>query len=127
MKWNLGEDYKNLLREIDDLGDELRHTWAMLKYPRRIKDSYGQENGDSLGDGVARAIDIEEELNKKIEELKSVRLEIETTIESLPSEQRRLMRMRYIRCFTWQKIAQRLYCDESTCRRLHRSIVRGLQ
>lgn len=127
MKWTLGEDYKNLMREVDDLEDEVRHTWAMLKYPLRRHGGsrvYGSENEDFMGEGIAKAIDMEEELNNKIEQLKSLRLKIETTIEALPCEQRRLMRLRYIRCFTWQQIAQRLYCDESTCRRLHRVIVR---
>lgn len=128
MKWQLGEDYKELGKEIGDLEDEVRHCWSRLKYPSRsFAGERRKSSGDSMGNGIAAVIDMEEELNRKIEEFKALRLEIEATIDSLSSYQRRLMRMRYIRGFTWQQIAQRLYCDESTCRRIHRNILRSLQ
>lgn len=128
MKWILGEDYRNLNREAEDLCDELRHYWSRLKYPNIGNVSRVGKSGtvDALGNGVAAAVDMETELRKKIEELQKLRLAIEKTIDSLPSAERRIMRMRYIRGFTWQQIAQRLYCDESTCRRAHRKIVREL-
>ncbi|MDO4541792.1 MAG: sigma factor-like helix-turn-helix DNA-binding protein [Bacillota bacterium] len=128
MIWQLGDDYKNLSREIEDLENEIRHSWTKLKYPSRSFMTPGRISKTyAVCDGVAAVIDLETILNKKVEKLKALRLNIEETIDSLPSVERRLMRMRYIRGFTWQQIAQRLYCDESSCRRLHRRILRELE
>ncbi|MEG0874427.1 MAG: sigma factor-like helix-turn-helix DNA-binding protein [Clostridiales bacterium] len=128
MKWKLGEDYNILTREIEDLDDELRHCWTKLTSPRSTFHSIRSQNvGDAVGDGVAKAIDMETELLQKIEKLKALRLQIEEVVETYPAVERRLLRMRYIRGFTWQQIANRMFCDESTCRRLHRQILKTLQ
>lgn len=127
MKWQKGNDYVALLGEINELNDEIRHCWSRLTSPRiGIGERRGSNTSDMVGEGVAKVVDMEQKLAEKVECLKQIRLEIEERIESFPSMERRLLRMRYIRCFSWQQIANRLYCDESTCRRIHRKILRQL-
>lgn len=106
--WALGADYRHLEREIEELESECMY---LIHKPGTTD----------------RVIETEKVLKKKAERLKQQRLDIESTIENLQPHERRLIRMRYVRGFTWQQIAQRLYCDESTARRWHRGIINNLQ
>ncbi|HIZ77256.1 MAG TPA: DUF1492 domain-containing protein [Firmicutes bacterium] len=123
MKWILGEDYCAMGREIEELREEISHIWSLLKSPRRHTAS---GHNDTMADGVATVVDLEKILEQKINEYGDLRMKVESIIEQFPSVERRLLRMRYIRRFTWLQIANRLYCDESTCRRMHRRLVRKL-
>ncbi|MEE0775764.1 MAG: DUF1492 domain-containing protein [Bacillota bacterium] len=123
MKWKLGEDYCALGQEIEELREEIANIWSLLKSPRR---SGSACHNDAMAEGVATVVDLENVLEQKIQSYGELRLKVESVIEIFPSMERRLLRMRYIRRFTWTKIANRMYCDESTCRRMHRRLIRQL-
>lgn len=61
---------------------------------------------DRVQDGAIRLTQLREQLEKKIETLAQVRMEIEEAIGTVESDtQRRLLRLRYIKGLTWERIA----------------------
>lgn len=124
-KWRLGEDYIAIGKEINELEEEILRSWSRLTSPRTLTENVRSQRGvgDIVGEGVARAVDMEKLLQAKISELCMLREEAEAVIAALPSKERRLLRLRYFHGRSWQEIAMRLHYDESTCRRIHRVLV----
>lgn len=127
-RWFLGEEYLAMGKEIDELQEEIARTWRRLASPRvqQERQRSGNLPTDYIGDGVARAADMERVLAEKIETLCRLRAEAEEVIAALPTRERRLLRLRYFHGRSWQEIAFKLHYDESTCRRLHRQLLRDV-
>lgn len=63
----------------------------------------------------------------KADELMRQLQAMEQKIEALPSDQRRLMRMRYINGYRWVKISQKMCYSRSETFRIHRKALDNLK
>ena len=113
--------YKAADSEINDL---LRQREAIMARLTRVTTSYsgmpGGGGGDIMTDGVAKLIEVEQEINDRIDALIALRREIEGCIRTVDSSaQRRVLRLRYIEGMTWERVALEMHYERTQVWRLH--------
>ena len=60
---------------------------------------------DTMSDQVARIVDLKGKINQKLGQAYKLRMEIEEAIEVLPEREKLLVRLKYIKCMTWEQVA----------------------
>lgn len=70
---------------------------------------HARGNQDSIGQAIARRDRYQRLIDNKLDELIALREEIERAIEGLPSQDRELIRLRYIEGLRWEEIAVKLH------------------
>ena len=113
--------YKAADSEINDL---LRQREAIMARLTRVTTSYsgmpGGGGGDTMTDVIARLIELEGEINDRIDALIALRREIEGCIRTVDSSaQRRVLRLRYIEGMTWERVALEMHYERTQVWRLH--------
>ena len=108
--------YKAADSEINDL---LRQREAIMARLTRVTTSYsgmpGGGGGDTMTDGIARLIELEGEINDRIDALIALRREIEGCIRTVDSSaQRRVLRLRYIEGMSWKRICVEMAASPET-------------
>lgn len=122
------KQFQQLVREIEDLEREKSMVFSRYLSPAALS---GMPGGTVTGDSVGRtAIQIAEYqalIDAKLDELITLREQIEAAIEGLPAEDRRLVRLRYIDGKRWEQIAVDIsYSYRQTLRR-HGHILQRLR
>ncbi len=84
---------------------------------------------DRVGDYSSEVMDLKEKINENISRCRKELKKINSFIDSIAeSEIRQLFYLRYVRGFSWQKIAlQNGYCDESVPRKRHDRYLKRLE
>lgn len=95
-------------REIDALLDQRQQLWdKVTRVTATISPDTvmgGQPTPSS--DIIAKLLDIESEINRKIDLLVDIKRDIEDVINALADDrQRDVLRLRYINGYTWERIA----------------------
>lgn len=77
----------------------------------------GRRSSSSVEEYVCRIVDMEREIDRRIDEYVDLTREIETAIKSIPDERyRTILCFRYINEWSWVKIAQEMgYSPEWAC------------
>ena len=76
------------------------------------------KRSDTIATGIATINDIEEEINKEIDELIELRKEIENKINAVDNPKlREILKCRYLDCKSWEEIA---YKNNITWRHVYR-------
>lgn len=110
-EWSLGLQYQDLEAECEELEIEIR----MIE----DKCSYLKDNGDTLhnSDGQIELLrERKKLLTEKIKECNDLRRKIEDKIASMPSRERRFMRLRYIQGMTLTEISYEMYYSIEWCK-----------
>ena len=118
-----------LQKEICELEEELfelscraqKMTSVITDEPRG-----GNESIDRMADTVALIADTSTRVNTLVQESNREREEIEKSICSLPPQYRTLLRMRYIRGLTWEKIAVEMSYSWQHVHKIHGDALRML-
>ena len=80
----------------------------------------GRRCSSSVEEYVAKIIDLEREIDRRIDEYVDLTREIEAAIDRIPDGRYRdVLRFRYVNGWTWEKIADEMGYDERWVRRLH--------
>ena len=120
--------YRHLLREIRELEREKKHVLDRYLSPPQPTGMPGaHDDGDRIGDIVAKRDRYQRLIDKKLGELIDLRHEIEKAIENLPSEDRRLIRLRYIEGWSWQRVADALHYSVRQALRHHGRILQQMR
>lgn len=120
--------YRHLLREIRELEREKKHVLDRYLAPPQPTGMPGaHDDGDRIGDIVAKRDRYQRLIDKKLGELIDLRHEIEKAIENLPSEDRRLIRLRYIEGWSWQRVADALHYSVRQALRHHGRILQQMR
>lgn len=99
--------YRGLLREIDELEREKRLVLDRYLAPPQLTDMpIGSVEPDRIGSVVAQREKYQQMIDTKLDELISLRGDIEEAIASLPAADRRIIRARYVQGKSWQRIAR---------------------
>lgn len=112
--------YRRILKNIEKLEEKLLEINTQLQ---RITTCYtlvsvSRTGGrDVMGELIVKKIEVEEEINRKLQESYRKLNEIEKAIEKLDEREKLLMRLRYIQGKSWAEI-----CDEMgySWRQIHR-------
>ena len=100
--------YRAADAEITDLLLEKERMMSLLtKATSTISDMPGGGGeGDKIGGGIARLMELDEEINKKIDALVDFRKVVESKINTVgDSTLRRILFLRYINGLTWENVA----------------------
>lgn len=114
--------YLSLAREIQELKQELQDLYigpggsSFRTISRRRK---GGRPKRDLSDPVAHMMALEELLEGKYGRLKAERQRIEDALDSLPADERVVVRMRYFRGYAWNRIQLELNRSEASVTRAH--------
>lgn len=114
-----------ILKKIKTL-EEKRADLLYLAPP--VLDGMPHRKGasDRTGDIVAQREKLQEEIETHLANFFSLWLQMEIWIDDLPSDDRILMRLRYIHGKTWEEIAENMgYSSRQVCRR-HEAIMKNL-
>ena len=121
------KQYQAILREIDQLEQEKQRVLSRLLSPSPPDGQpHGSGSPDKIGEAVARRDKYQRLIDRKLDELISLREQIETAIESLPPNDRRLLRLRYIEGMTWEQLAVEMNYNYRWVLRLHGRILRDM-
>lgn len=114
--------YKTSDNEIDDLLREKERIMSKLtRMTPSISGMPGNCGGaDRVTDGISKLIDLEKEIDKKVDKLVDLRREIVSYIDAVDSSaQRRLLQLRYIHGMTWERVAVEMGYERMQVWRLH--------
>lgn len=101
------------LQQKDDLRN-MRITASYSDMPRG-----GSCPGDKVGGIVEKISELDEEIDKKVDELIALKLEATRMINKLDVQENLLLDMRYIRGLEWKVIADEFCYEERNVHRLH--------
>lgn len=80
----------------------------------------GRAGADKVQDGAINLVQLQKQLEEKAETLAQVRIEIERAIGTVKNDtQRRLLRLRYIKGLTWERIAMEMHYGYQWVCKLH--------
>ena len=80
----------------------------------------GRRCASSVEEYVAKIVDLEREIDRRIDEYVDLTREIEAAIDKVGDDRcRNILRYRYINGWSWEKIAREMHYDERWVRRLH--------
>ena len=128
-KEELKEHYK-LACEIKDLQEEIKQLQSVAKTAGAVNyGSFGSGSGgsDTIGEKLAKLNDLMEYYVLKVEESMEHQRHIESEIEHLPVNERRLIRYRYIDGLHWVQVASKMNYSLEQTYRIHGSALLKLK
>ncbi|MCI8918483.1 MAG: DUF1492 domain-containing protein [Eubacterium sp.] len=79
------------------------------------------KGSDSMGDAIAKIVDLQREINKDIDVLVDLKAEIYSVVQAIDNvECRTLLELRYLSFMRWEEIAVKLNYGMENVYRLHR-------
>lgn len=79
------------------------------------------KGSDSMGDAIAKIVDLQEEINRDIDALVNLKVEIYSVVQAIENvECRTLLELRYLSFMRWEEIAVKLNYGIENVYRLHR-------
>jgi len=108
--------------EINDMLREKEHIMSRLTRMTTTISGMPHGGGESgkLTDGVGKLVELDREIDSRVDRLVELRREIEEHIAALDSDtQRRLLRLRYINGMTWERVAVEMGYERRQTNRIH--------
>ncbi len=118
--------YKNIFMEIKELKEEIDDLEAGLARRGEGIRSFTAPK-DFTGDTAALILDLKALLSEKVETLTAMRREIESCFLTLSSQERRLMRKKYVLGKTNQVIANEMFMSIDNVKRIHSRILKKIE
>lgn len=126
MNRNELRQYKNIFMEIKELEEEIDDLEkGLIRHGEGLRCSTAPK--DFTGDAAALILDLKMMLAEKVETLTVMRREIENCFLSLSSQERRLMRKKYILGKTNQVIANEMFMSIDNVKRIHSRILKKIE
>lgn len=80
----------------------------------------GSRHGSAVEDCAVRIVELEREIDRRIDEYVDLVRQAEAAIDRVPDARcRDVLRYRYLSGWTWEKIAEQMHYDERWVRHLH--------
>lgn len=121
--------YRQLCREIKELEEEKEALAAgslPASWPVGIGGRSQGKIKDNVGEAAAQLWQLSQLLAQRLNQLIALRREIETFIENLQPDERRILRLYYIEGLTWEQTAERLGYSVRQINRKQRLIMQKL-
>ena len=119
--------YRYLKKEIMLLQEEIERLRASLQaIPQPDGMPHSNYATDRTSDVVSKIVDLEALLHRHLRTMIELRGEIESCIVALPSDQRLLMRWRYIEGHKWEAIALEMNYSYMQVCRIHGRILQKI-
>lgn len=122
------KQYQSLASEIADLEAERERLKAGVIGAIKIDGlPHGSGTVDKVGDIAVKLAELKTLIDAKLTQLLTKRTEIEIAIDTLPENEQRLMKLRYIEGLTWQQIADELHYSRRRVLQIHKRIINRLR
>ena len=118
--------YMAIVRETEQLETERQQIMERLQGAVQYSGMPSAKGGvsDPVGNAAAKLAEVKTMLDEKLDQLADMRLAIESAIDGLAPEERRLMRCRYIEGKTWEQVAVDLNYSYRRVTQIHGHILR---
>ena len=126
MNVELLTEYRSIRREMIEIDDRIKEIKESAKYPKSPQLTGMPRAPGYSSDGLSRIFEQIEELTElyqqKWAQLNDLCLEIEKEIESLPSLERRIIRLRYLDNKSWPEVSKIMRYSVAQLHRIHKKI-----
>ena len=85
-----------------------------------------KNGGNSIEDGVIKLVDEAMQWEEKVEERRQLIQRVHEAIFQLSGQQQRILTLRYIDAYTWDRISSLMSYDRRWCTRLHKRALNEL-
>lgn len=122
--------YRETNQRIDSKLDEIAHLRELAtKLSPTAEFSRNGDISDKVGKTAAKIVDLQQEINAEIDDIRRIRAEIEETIATVDdADCRLLLSLRYINGYSWRRIAAIMaYSEEHVTIYLHRKALGKVQ
>ena len=121
--------YRQIEKEIGGLLEE-RTRWVALAEkmtPSLSGMPGGAVGGDRLGETVAKIVDLEREIDAKVDELMGHYRKIREAVSQIPdAKEREVLMRRYMQGQSWEEIAERMGVTERWVYQVHKRAIFSL-
>jgi len=122
------KEYRFLGKEIDLLEEEIKQIRAsILASPNFDGMPKGNNISDLTGNTAIKIADLEIKLQAVIDKMINTRGQIERSIETLPADERLLMRYRYIEGMSWEETAVAMHYSWQHTHRIHSRVLQKMR
>lgn len=123
--------YSDLLKEKNDLQERIirldsARKSASVQFITGMPRASSGDN-DKIGRSTAEMEHLKMLYEKKVRDIATECERIEEAIERLEPIERRLIRLRYVDCLTWEKICVKIGYSWANTHRLHKQILQKLE
>ena len=117
------DDLKNVRRQklrIEALQDRIERLRSRAKYNQRQLGECGRSDPtrDRLAEYAAELDELERELTGEMIALEKQLVVVDAELAKLPENQEKVLRLRYITGFDWNKVAIKMHYSDRYCRKL---------
>ena len=119
---NIGERIRSIEEQIQTLRDQIRRCT-----PQLTGMPGGSRQEDRMAAYVAKAEKLLNLYRELVLELAEKKLKIERELDTLPEQQARVMRFRYIEGMSWRKVARKMHLSEDHCKHIHKKAIVRLE
>ena len=116
--------YRDLYDELGQMGEDIASLRGKVEAPKVANVTHSPKGKSvTTADLVAELIDLEKSYGDKCRQVLRLHKRIVSVIGNLDGRERVIMRARYIRGHSWEKIAADMHYDKSWVHRLHGRIL----
>jgi len=122
--------YRETNQRIDSKLDEIAHLRELAtKLSPTAEFSRNGDISDKVGKTAAKIVDLQQEINAEIDDIRRIRAEIEETIATVDdADCRLLLSLRYINGYSWRRIAAKMaYSEDNVKGYLHQKALRKVE
>jgi len=122
--------YRETNQRIDSKLDEIAHLRELAtKLSPTAEISRNGDISDKVGKTAAKIVDLQQEINAEIDDIRRIRAEIEETIATVDdADCRLLLSLRYINGYSWRRIAAKMaYSEDNVKGYLHQKALRKVE
>lgn len=122
------KEYQHAIKNINLLEEQLAIIDSKLTRTTSILSDLpkGKSSKDMTNELTAKRIEIENTINKNLAKAYTCCSQIEKAIDSLSEREKLLMRLRYIKCFTWEEICADMGYSWNRIHYIHREALRQI-
>ena len=115
--FRLDQSINSKIEQVSSLNDlAVKCTSSVTGMPHNPN-----KGSDSMGDAIAKIVDLQREINKDIDVLVDLKAEIYSVVQAINNvECRTLLELRYLSFMRWEEIAVKLNYGMENVYRLHR-------
>jgi DNA-directed RNA polymerase specialized sigma subunit len=119
---------RNQREKVESIKERIaRLRSAMLMGNKQLTEMPGsKEVRDRLANDMVKLIELEHELFGEVISMEHNITRAKALIETLPEQQQRILRFRYIDGLSWRKVAQKANYSQDHCFALHRAALNNL-
>lgn len=124
------QQYASLKRETEQITEELTRLKSQLMSAKGqiITDMPRcQGDDDKMLTGITKLLELQDRYNNKLYSLCIRQIEIEQSLDSLSTEERTLMRYRYIDGLKWEKICNKMGYAWAQIHRKHKAALEKIK